>query len=205
MAEATPVEGTAIKEPGKRTFGDVVIPPPGEYVIDQPHTTISFVAKHMMVSRVRGYFREFSGSIQVAEDPLQSWAEIAIRATSVDTGTEMRDNHLRSRDFLISEENPEITFRTTRLEHIEGPSFRAYGDISIAGVSRPLVLDVEYEGAIPDTKGGTRIALSAHGEIDREEFGITWNQALETGGVLVGRKVKLELEVAAVHPASQSG
>jgi polyisoprenoid-binding protein YceI len=203
MAEVTSPEGGIKVEEG-RTFGGVQVPPQGEYVIDQAHSTISFVAKHMMVSKVRGYFREFSGSINVAQAPLQSWAEIAIKAASVDTGTEMRDNHLRSRDFLISEENPDITFRTNRLEHIEGPRFRAYGDISIAGVSRPLVLDVEYEGAIADRKGGTRIALSARSEIDREEFGITWNQALETGGVLVGRKVKLELEVAAIRAADQT-
>jgi polyisoprenoid-binding protein YceI len=203
MAEATSPDA-AVRTERPRTFMGVEIPPPGEYVIDQAHTTVSFVARHMMVSKVRGYFREFSGSIHVAEDPLQSWAEIAIKAASVDTGTEMRDNHLRSRDFLISEENPELTFRTNRLEHLEGTNFRAYGDITIAGVARPLVLDVEFEGAVADMRGGTRIALSAKGEIDREEFGITWNQTLETGGVLVGRKVKLELEVAAVRASDQA-
>jgi polyisoprenoid-binding protein YceI len=204
VAEATSSEGTAVQDPGTRTVGGIEIPAPGDYVIDQAHTVVSFVARHMMVSKVRGYFREFSGVIHVAEDPLQSWAELAIKAESVDTGTEMRDNHLRSRDFLVSEEHPELIFRTVKLEPGEGPNLRAHGELTVAGVTRPLSLDVEYEGAIPDRSGGTRIAFSASTEIDREEFGITWNQALETGGVLVGRKVKIELEVAAVSTPKES-
>jgi polyisoprenoid-binding protein YceI len=204
VAEAAGIEGTAVQDPGTRTVGGIEIPAPGEYVIDQAHTVVSFVARHMMVSKVRGYFREFSGVIHVAEDPLQSWAELAIKADSVDTGTEMRDNHLRSRDFLVSEEHPELIFRTVKLEPGEGPRFRAHGELTVAGVTRPLSLDVEYEGAIPDRSGGTRIAFSATAEIDREEFGITWNQALETGGVLVGRKVKIELEVAALRAPKES-
>jgi polyisoprenoid-binding protein YceI len=116
----------------------------------------------------------------------------------------MRDNHLRSRDFLVSEEHPELIFRTVKIEPGEGPNFRAHGELTVAGVARPLSLDVEYEGAIPDRSGGTRIAFSASTEIDREEFGITWNQALETGGVLVGRKVKIELDVAAVRAPKES-
>jgi polyisoprenoid-binding protein YceI len=204
VAEAASNEGTAVRDPGTRTVGGMEIPAPGDYVIDQAHTVVSFVARHMMVSKVRGYFREFSGAIHVAEDPLQSWAELAIKAESVDTGTEMRDNHLRSRDFLVSEEHPQLIFRTVKLEPGEGPNFRAHGEFSVAGVTRPLSLDVEYEGAIPDRSGGTRIAFSATTEIDREEFGITWNQALETGGVMVGRKVKIELEVAAVSTPKES-
>lgn len=203
MAEGTR-EGTAVKDPGTRKVGGIEIPAPGDYVIDPAHTTVSFVARHMMVSKVRGYFREFSGTIHVAEDPLESWAEIRIGASSIDTGTEMRDNHLRSRDFLLSEEHPDLTFRTAKIEPGEGPRFRVHGELTIRGVARPLVLDVEYVGAIPDTKGGTRIAFSASTEMDREEFGITWNQALETGGVVVGRKVKIELEVAAVRPPKES-
>ena len=203
MAESA-TESTSVKVPAARTVGGLELPPPGDYVIDQAHTTISFVARHMMVSKVRGYFREFAGTIHVAEEPLESWAEIAIKAASVDTGTEMRDNHLRSRDFLISEENPELIYRTTKLEPGKGTKFRAHGEITIAGVTRPLVLEVEYEGAIPDTRGGTRIAFSARSEFDREEFGITWNQALEAGGVMVGPKVKIELEVAAVRRPEES-
>jgi polyisoprenoid-binding protein YceI len=204
VAEATSTEGTTVKDPGTRTLGGIEIPAPGDYVIDQAHTVVSFVARHMMVSKVRGYFREFAGTIHVAEDPLQSSAEIAIKASSVDTGTEMRDNHLRSRDFLVSEEHPDLTFRTTKIEPGEGPSFRVHGEFTVAGVTRPLSLDVEYEGAIPDRSGGTRIAFSASTEIDREEFGITWNQAIESGGVVVGRKVKIELEVAAVSAPKES-
>jgi polyisoprenoid-binding protein YceI len=204
VAKGESIEGTAVQDPGTRTVGGIELPAPGDYVIDQAHTVVSFVARHMMVSKVRGYFREFSGTIHVAEDPLQSWAELAIKADSVDTGTEMRDNHLRSRDFLVSEEHPELIFRTVTIEPGEGARFRAHGELTVAGLTRPLSLDVEYEGAIPDMSGGTRIAFSASTEIDREEFGITWNQALETGGVLVGRKVKIELDVAAVRAPKES-
>lgn len=203
MAEGSAPESTAVRDPGTRQIGGVGIPAPGDYVIDQAHTVVSFVARHMMVSKVRGYFREFSGMIHVAEDPLQSSAEICIKAASIDTGTEMRDNHLRSPDFLISEKHPELTFRSTRIEPGEGTNFKVHGELTIKEATRPVVLDVEYEGAIPDMRGGTRVAFSAATEIDREEFDITWNQAIETGGVVVGRKVKIELEIAAVQSKAE--
>lgn len=204
MAETVAGKGTALEDTGTRTVGGIDIPAPGDWVIDRAHSSVSFVARHMMVSKVRGHFGEFSGTIHVAEEAERSWAEIAIKAASIDTGTETRDTHLKSGDFLDVERFPELTFRSLRIEPGKGPTFRAHGQLTIRDVTRPIVLDVEYEGAILDTKGGTRVAFSAIGEIDREEFGITWNMALETGGVLVGRKVKIELEVAAVRDAGQA-
>jgi polyisoprenoid-binding protein YceI len=203
MPDGTATEDTALKDTATRTVGGIEIPAPGDWVIDPAHSSVSFVARHMMVSKVRGHFGEFSGTIHVAEETERSWAEITIKAASIDTGTETRDTHLKSGDFLDVERFPELTFRSLRIEPGKGPNFRAHGQLTIRDVTRPVVLDVEYEGAIPDTRGGTRVAFSATTEIDREEFGITWNMALETGGVLVGRKVKIELEVAAVQAAEQ--
>jgi polyisoprenoid-binding protein YceI len=192
------------QESSTRTLEGVEAPAVGTYTIDSAHTSVGFVARHMMVSKVRGVFGVFSGTIVVGERPEDSSVEVSIEASSIDTTSEMRDNHLRSPDFLHVEKFPEIRYRSTRVERSGPKTLQVKGDLTIKDVTRPVDLAVEYEGAIPDMRGGTRTAFSATGEIDREEFDILWNAALEGGGVLVGKKVKIELDVAAVQAVEQA-
>jgi polyisoprenoid-binding protein YceI len=174
------------------------MPAPGTYVLEPGHTTIGFVARHLMVTKVRGRFADFTGSITVADDLLQSSAELTARVQSIDTGNEQRDQHLRSQDFF-SDQHPELTYRSTSVAHVGGTAYRVVGDLTVNGVTRPVELDVEIDGVARDPWGGERLALSARGEIDREDFGVTWNVTLESGGVLVSRKIVLEIEAQAVR------
>jgi polyisoprenoid-binding protein YceI len=183
-----------------RTFEGVEIPEPGDWQLDPVHTTVEFIARHLMVSKVRGKFHGVAGKIHISDDPLGSWAEIEIDPATVDTGDEKRDGHLRSPDFFDVERYPEITFRSTRLE-VDGSSpghFRLEGDLTVHGVTRPVTLDAEYHGWTRDPWGGRRAGFSASTEVDREDFGLTWNVALEKGGVLVGKKIRLEFEIEAI-------
>lgn len=188
MAETLPTTETGIE-----------LPEPGVYELDPSHCVISAVARHLVVARVRGYFRRFSGKIQVAERPEDSSVEVEIDASSIDTGTEDRDNHLRSPDFLDVENHPKLVFNSTKVEPKEDGRFALHGDLTIRGVTRPVVLDARYEGTSGDPWGGTRIFFSASTELNREDWGMTWNMALETGGVLVSKTLKVELEVEAVR------
>ncbi|WP_031161862.1 YceI family protein [Streptosporangium roseum] len=184
-----------------RTWEDLQLPTPGTFALDVAHTRIGFMAKHMMVSKVRGSFTDFSGTVAIAENPLDSSAEIAIRTESITTGSADRDGHLRSEDFLAVEKFPEITFRTTRVIGYSGGEFTVLGDLTIRDVTKQVELTVEYGGAGTNPWGQEVWGFSITTEIDREEFGLTWNQALETGGVLVGKKVKIEIEGEA-NPAA---
>lgn len=181
-----------------RTIQGIEIPEPGDWRLDPVHTTVEFIARHLMVSKVRGQFHGVSGNIHVSEDPLGSWVEVKIDPAGVETGDAKRDEHLRSPDFLDVERYPEITFRSTRVEGDNPRGFRLEGDLTVHGVTRPVTLDVEYLGWTTDPWGGRRAGFSATTEVDREDFGLTWNVALETGGVLVGKKVKLDFEIEAV-------
>jgi polyisoprenoid-binding protein YceI len=192
---------TTAQNPATRDFDGVAIPLPGSYTIDASHSRVGFVAKHLVVSKVRGAFEEFAGTLTFAENPLESSAEVTIQAASINTGDKGRDEHLRTGDFLLVEEHPTLSFRTTALTSKGKGEFVATGDLSIRGVTRPVELDLEFEGVVVDPWGNEKVALSASTEIDREEFGITWNAALETGGVLVNKKVKLEIEVQATRNA----
>ena len=178
------------------------LPAPGTWVIDSAHTSVGFVARYLMVTRVRGHFPAFEGNIEIAEAPEDSRVEVTIDAASVDTRNEGRDQHLRSPDFLDVERYPQLTFRSTKVERTGPSSLAVEGDLTIRDVTKPVTLDVEFEGTGADPWGKTRVAFSARGQIDREGWGITWNQALEAGGVLVGRKVDIELEVQAVQSAA---
>lgn len=173
------------------------------WTIDPVHTQVEVAVKHMMITTVRGRFPDVQGTITVdEEDPGSSGVEVTIDAAGIDTRNEDRDAHLRSEDFLDVEEHPEITFRSTRIEGAHdqpGEPFRVVGDLTIRGETREVVLDATYEGTGEDPWGGTRAGFSASTEIDRRDFGLRWNQALETGGVLVANKVKIELEVQAVR------
>ncbi|MEU8251985.1 YceI family protein [Nonomuraea sp. NPDC048916] len=184
-----------------RTWEGLTVPAPGTYALDVAHTRIGFVVKHMMVSKVRGNFTAFSGSVTIAENPLESSAELTIKTESIDTHAPDRDNHLRSDDFLSAEKFPEITFKSTRVVSHSGDEFKVVGDLTIRDVTKEIELDVEYGGAGTNPWGQALWGFSISTEFDREEFGLTWNQALETGGVLVGKKVKIEIEGEA-NPAA---
>ena len=176
----------------------VGMPTAGAWKLDQAHTSLSFVARYLMLTKVRGRFRDFEGTIHVADSPEQSWVEVSIDTASIDTDTPTRDDHLRSPDFLDVASFPKMTFRSTKVERTGAATLRVTGDLTIRDVTRPIVLDVEYDGTTRGVRGDTRAAFSATAEIDREEWGITWNMALETGGVLVGKRVRIELDVQAV-------
>ncbi|MEV0582755.1 YceI family protein [Nonomuraea sp. NPDC050310] len=177
-----------------RTWEGLQIPAAGKYNLDVAHTSLGFVVKHMMVSKVRGSFEKFAGSVTIAENPLDSSAELTIYTDSITTGVADRDGHLRSDDFLAADKFPEITFRSTRVVSHSGDEFTLAGDLTIRDVTRPVELTVEYGGSGTNPWGQTVWGFSISTELDREEFGLTWNQALETGGVLVGKKVKIEIE-----------
>lgn len=184
-----------------RVVDGVTFPAPGTYVLDPTHTRIGFVARHLMVTKVRGNFGEFSGSITVAEDPRDSTAEATLKTVTIETGTPDRDTHLRSGDFLEAEKYPEITFRNARIQSQKGAQFTVVGDLTVKDTTRPVTLDVEIDGVAKDPWGNEKLAITASTEIDREEFGMTWNVALEAGGVLVSKKVKIEIEAQAARQA----
>ena len=173
--------------------------------IDPAHSTIEFAVKHMMFTTVRGRFKDFKGTVRADEsNPDRSSVEVEIQATSIDSGSPDRDGHLRSADFLDVENHPTITFRSKRVEGAmakEGDAFKLIGDLSIRGTSIEVTLNCVYGGQGIDPWGGRRAGASASGEIDRREWGLQWNQALEAGGVLVANKVKIEVDVQAVKKA----
>jgi polyisoprenoid-binding protein YceI len=180
------------------TAGQAAPPQAGSWVIDPAHSSIEAVARHMMVSRVRGRFESFSGRIEVAPDPTDSTVSVTIDAKSLNTNEEKRDTHLRSEDFLAVDDHPQMRFESTRIEHVEDSSYRVFGELTIRGVTRPVELAVDYFGVSEDPWGSPRALFRATTKLDREDWGMTWNQALETGGVLVGRKVSIELDITAV-------
>ena len=175
------------------------------WTLDPAHSLVEFSAKHMMITTVKGRFADVKGTITVDEaNPDRSVVEVEIDVASIDTRQEQRDAHLRSADFLDVETFPTITFRSKRVEgaHAEaGDSFRLLGDLTIRGVTREVVLDTTFEGTGKDPWGGERASFSAETKLDRRDFGLTWNQALETGGILVSNQLKLSLEVQAVKAA----
>ncbi len=183
-----------------RTVNGEELPHPGTYTLDKSHSTVSFVVRHMMVSKVRGHFTEFSGDIVVAEEPASSKVDVTIDVASVDTRDPQRDGHLKSPDFFELEKYPTITFTSTSV-HGGGGDWKVDGDLTIHGVTRPVTLELEFLGATGDPYGGKRIGFSASTEIDRSDFGLGWNAALETGGVVVSKNVKIEIEAEAVLKA----
>lgn len=170
--------------------------------IDPAHTLVEFSTKHMMITRVKGRFGEVSGRIEMNEDDFSSSSvDVELVADSIDTRSEQRDGHLRSADFLDVENNPVVRFRSTRVEGKpvrDGDRFRVIGDLTIRGVTREVTLDAVFEGRGKDPWGGRRASFSAETKIDRREFGLVWNQALETGGVLVANDVRILIEAQAV-------
>jgi len=167
--------------------------------IDAAHAGISFSIRHMVVSKVRGRFAKYAGAVHIDDGDLtRSRVEATIEASSIDTGTPQRDAHLRSPDFFDVEKFPELRFRSTRIEKIEDARYLVVGELTIRDVTREVSLDAEYGGRVKDPWGNERIGFVAKAALDRKDFGLGWNQLLETGGVLVGDRVDIELEVQAV-------
>ncbi len=177
----------------------------GTYTIDPAHTRIGFVARHAMVTKVRGSFDEFEGSGYFdAKSPGNSKIKLVIKAASIDTRNADRDAHLRSNDFFDMDAYPEITFTSTKVEQTGEVLYRVTGDITIKGVTRSVAVDFEYTGAAVDPYGNQRIGFEGSTSINRKDWGVNWNAALEAGGVLVSENVTLEFEVSAIRTAESS-
>jgi len=168
--------------------------------IDATHSGINFSIRHMVVSKVRGRFAKYAGTLELDDDDLsRSVVEATIDASSIDTGTPQRDEHLRSADFFDAERFPELRFRSKRIEKVGDDRYRVLGELTIRDVTREVSLDVEHGGRAKDPWGNERAGFVAKTTLDRKDFGLAWNQALEAGGVLVGDRVDIELEVQAVR------
>ncbi|MGW2377243.1 MULTISPECIES: YceI family protein [Kitasatospora] len=177
----------------------------GDYVLDPLHTRIGFVARHAMVTKVRGAFHEFEGTAHLdGSDPSRCTARLTIQAGSIDTGVAQRDQHLRTNDFLDVPNFPTITFVATAVEPRGDGEYRVTGDLTIKETTRPVSIDFEYTGNAVDPQGNLRVGLEGSVTINRKDFGVTWNAALEGGGVLVGEKVVLEFDVSAVRRNGQT-
>ena len=178
---------------------DITLPAAGRWTADVAHSSISFEARHLMVTKVRGVFRDYRVEFVMTDDPSEATVEAEIASASIDTGNEQRDGHLRSPDFLDVENQPAITFRGSGARYARGNTWQLPGELTILGVTRPVTLDLEYLGVVKGMQGEDRAGFSVSTEIDREDWGITWNVALETGGLLVSKRVKIELEIQATR------
>jgi len=171
----------------------------GDYQVDPTHSRIGFSARHAMVTRVHGAFREFEGRVHIdGEDVSASGVQLTIKAASIDTHNEDRDTHLRGNDFLAMNEHPEITFSSTAVELVEDDVVRVTGDLTIRGVTRPVTIDVTYTGTVTDPFGNLRVGFEGATTINRKDWDVSWNAALDGGGFLVSDKVTLEFDISAI-------
>jgi polyisoprenoid-binding protein YceI len=174
----------------------------GAYALDPAHTRLGFVARHAMVTKVRGAFNEFEGTATLdGANPASSSAQVTISAASIDTRNAQRDEHLRSNDFLAMNEYPQITFSSTGARQVDDSTFELTGDLTIKGVTNQITVPFSFEGVAKDPFGNLRVGFEGAVTINRKDYGITWNAALETGGVLVSDKVTLEFEISAIKTA----
>ena len=174
----------------------------GTYTLDPTHTRIGFLARHAMVTKVRGAFNEFKGTATVdGDNPSNSSVRVTIDAASIDTRNAQRDEHLRTNDFLALEQYPQITFVSTDIRQVDETTFEVTGDLTIKDVTNQVTVPFEFEGTSQDPFGNQRIGFDGSVTISRKDYGITWNAALETGGVLVSDKIVLEFEVSAIKNA----
>ncbi|HEY7666889.1 MAG TPA: YceI family protein [Actinomycetota bacterium] len=180
-----------------RVIEGVELPPAGTYAFDPAHTEVAFVARHML-SKVRGKFEGVTGTIEIGDGPEDSKVEVELDAASITTGTQMRDDHLRSGDFLLVEEHPTLTFTSTGVRITGERTFDLTGDLTIKGITKPVTLKAEFLGWGPNHQGTPMLAFEAKATIAREDWDITWNVAVETGGFLVGKKVDIEINVEAL-------
>lgn len=190
---------TTESTPITRTVDGTELPAPGTYALDASHTHVGFSVRHLMVSKTKGRFADVAGTVTIAEDPLASSVEVTIQTASVDTRDETRDGHLRSPDFFDAEAFPTITYRSTKVTPAAAGTWLVEGDLTVRGTTVSVPLDVTFEGGAESPFGGASIGFSARADLDREAFGLTWNKSLETGGVLVGKQVKLEIEAEATQ------
>ncbi len=171
----------------------------GDYVIDPSHTRIGFVARHAMITKVRGGFNTFAGKAYLDfENPARSTAEVTIQVASVDTRNSQRDDHLRTNDFFNAPDFPQITFVSTGVEPIDSENVTLVGDLTIKGVTKRVTVDFEYTGSAKDLYGNTRVGFEGRANLNRSDFGVNFNAVLETGGVMVSEKIDLEFEVSAI-------
>ena len=175
--------------------------PAGTWTIDASHSEVGFSVRHLMVSKVKGNFESFEGTITIGEDPLQSSVQVEVDLSSINTRDDQRDGHLRSGDFFAVETHPKMTFASTKVEPA-GSDYRVTGDLTIKGTTKPVVLDLEFNGPHPDPWGGTRSGFSATAEISRKAFGVDFEIPMDGGGVVVGDKITVSLEVEAVLQAA---
>jgi polyisoprenoid-binding protein YceI len=173
------------------------LPSPGTWAIDPAHSHVGFVVRHLVAAKARGRFGEFVGDITVSDRPEDSSVVVEIGAASIDTGQPDRDAHLRGADFFDVEQFPTIRFRSTAVRLVSDQQFTVDGELTVRDVTRPVTLELELGGVVRDPFGNEQAIFSAETELDREDFGLTYNQALETGGVLIGKKATIELEIEA--------
>lgn len=174
----------------------------GDFTIDAAHSRIGFVARHAMVTKVRGHFADFAGTAHLdAEEPSRSTAEVTISVKSIDTNQAQRDEHLRASDFFDAPTYPEITFSSTRVEAAVAGEYRMTGDLTIKGVTKSVVIDWQPTGTAIDPYGNLRAGFEGKAVLNRSDFGVSWNSALEAGGVLVSDKITLELDISAISNA----
>ena len=181
-----------------RSHDDGVIPAVGDYTIDPAHSSVDFVSRHLMITKVRGRFAEVFGTITIDEEPERSHVDAMVNVASLNSGNADRDRHLLSADFFDADEYPTIVFRSTKIEPGGSGAWHVTGDLTVRDVTRAVTLDVNFDGANATPDGDERVAFSAATEIDRDDIGVTWNVALESGGVLIGKKVGIELNIEAV-------
>jgi polyisoprenoid-binding protein YceI len=184
------------EQPTTRTVDNRTVPAAGTWTIDPTHTTIAAVARHLMVTKVRGHFSSFSGTINVADKPEESSVELTMDAASISTGTDDRDNHLKSPDFLDVENYPTLTFMSTSIE-ADGDKWKLTGDLTIRDITNPIVLELEFLGVAADPWGNNKAAFEASAQLERNDWRLTWNVPLAQGGVLVSDKFKIEIEAQA--------
>ncbi|HEY6278692.1 MAG TPA: YceI family protein [Streptosporangiaceae bacterium] len=180
-----------------RTVGGAELPAPGRWEIDPGHTELAFIGRHFMLTKVRGRFTAVSGTIFVAEEPADSTVTVTIGMASVESGSQARDDHLRSADFFDTDHHPRATF-AGRADGWQGRRGRLTGELTIRGVTHPVTLEAEYVGYAADPWGGQRAVFTAAGTLDREDWGLTWNMPLDGGGLLVSREIRIEIELEAV-------
>ncbi len=171
------------------------LPKTGTWILDTAHSRVEGVARHLMVTKVRAHFSALDGTVEIAEPVTDSKLDITIGAASISSGDEQRDGHLKSADFLDVESHPTMTYVSRSIDHVAGVDYVVHGDLTLRGVTKPVDLTMTYLGTHSDPWGNAHAAFEATGELDREAFGITWNQALEAGGVLVSKKVALNLDI----------
>ncbi|MEU4799842.1 YceI family protein [Streptomyces sp. NPDC023327] len=198
--DTTATDTTTVAAPAPAAVDPGLAALTGDYTIDPAHTTIGFVARHAMVTNVKGSFLDVSGTLHLdGADPARSTASLDVRMDSIDTGNADRDGHLKSADFFKTEEFPRMTFRSTAAEFLGGDDYRVTGDLTILGTTRPLTIDLEFNGSAKDPFGNERVGFEGRAEILRSQWGLTWNAALETGGVLVSDKIKLNFDISAIR------